>query len=105
MKRKPTAIAVEISRPSSDLERAGYEPFEQNPAWSERAIRVEIGYWLEMLGVPRRYGHGCKLLSEPDFIEFDSGNPSHACGYWQVMVEFSPAARKIIERASEGEPA
>lgn len=94
---------VEITRSVEEMVKEGYDEFDSDYAWSERKIRMEIGLWMEMLGLPRRLAHGCKLRSDPEFIEWDSGNPSHAGGYWLISVEFKPKVAAQIERASQGE--
>lgn len=92
---------LEICRSSAALEKAGYDPFETEPAWSKRLIAMEICNWFAMMGLPRRMAHGKRVTNGPEFIEFDSGNPSHACGYWSVEIEVTEKELQLIKSKEE----
>lgn len=96
-------IQWEILRSNEQLVKAGYDDFEKNPYWSPRMIAIELADSFEAIGLPRRMAHGITVTKQPTFIEWDSGNPSHAVGYWLIEIEVSEGLHKLIERACAGE--
>lgn len=92
---------LEITRTCEELEKAGYDAFETEPDWSRRLIAMELGNWFELIGLPRYLAHGKRVTNGPTFIEFDSGNPSHACGYWMVEIVVSKKLYQRIQKALE----
>lgn len=96
-------ILLEICRSNQELVRAGYDDFEENPTWSRRLMAIEIANWFEMLGLPRRMAHGKRVTNGPYFIEWDSGNPGHAGGYWEIEIEVSQGLYDLIQRAANSE--
>lgn len=50
--------------------------FDQSP----EDCRAVVQYGLEILGVQAK-------IIRMEFVEFDSGNRHHACGYWNVTLE------------------
>lgn len=60
--------------------------------FKQREIRSFIRDELRLL-YPKKPDHWISYTarkfhwsSEPEFIEFDSSNPSHACGYWSLRI-------------------
>ena len=58
--------------------------------FSRRELLSFIRDELEEAGIPERqlayYARRFTWTQKPSFIEFDSSNPSHACGYWDFEI-------------------
>jgi hypothetical protein len=70
--------------------------------FTKTEARQFIMFELEEAGV-KSPGRRARLFTwtEPKFLEFDSGNPSHACGYWEVEITGPDADVEAIERHYE----
>lgn len=70
-------------------------------------LREFLEYLLEDAGVAASLREQRKLAKQfhvskpPEFVEFDSSNPSHACGYWQVEMSGPPDIVAKLEAYDE----
>jgi hypothetical protein len=59
----------------------------ESKPWSKKEIHDNIGDYLEEAGHPRGLAKHFSVKKDPEFLEFDSGNPTHAGAYFSTQIE------------------
>lgn len=85
-------VAIPVSRFGGDFDKTrAYTP-------TQAECRASLKDYLQEAGLARRNSSAFRVEKLPEFCEFDSTNPSHACGYWNFQV-VGPA--EMIKRILE----
>src|ERR1044071_6242664 len=83
-RRIKNIVIVEFCRSVSDFNSSFALVRERT--WTKTEYREQLREILGIAEQPLKYWNLLKVLKEPEFIECDSSNPSHACAYFNTEI-------------------
>lgn len=69
-----------------------------NHEFTAKEIRDQIGGYLEEAGLDRSHARHFKVITPPEFLEFDSSNPHHGAGYFNTQFKAPASLVEALEK-------
>lgn len=84
------------------LSVSDFDSFEDaQEAIEEAAAEAKV----ELVDIVGEDGYAQLTVSDPEFLEFDSGNPSHAGAYFEISIEGPNEIVRTVRQVIGGEEA